>query len=87
MKQALREVGLEHALQLKEAEQQALAKAARKRAGGGRLRGFAKPRATERPVALQLKLAKSMEDQVSGFTDLEEFFIAQSKGWACLDVR
>ena len=79
MKEALREVGLEHALQLKEAEQEALLKAARKRAGGGRPRGFAKPRSAERPVALQLKLATSMEDQVSGFSDLEEFFIAQSK--------
>ena len=79
MKEALREVGLEHALQLKEAEQEALLKAARKRAGGGRPRGSAKPRSAERPVALQLKLATSMEDQVSGFSDLEEFFIAQSK--------
>ena len=79
MKEALREVGLEHALQLKEAEQATLVKAARKRARGGRPRGSAKPRSTERPVALQLKLAKSMEDQVSGFSDLEEFFIAQSK--------
>ena len=81
VKQALRELGLEHALQLKEAEQQALLKAARKRVGEGRPKGSGstKSRLRERPVALQLKLAKSMEYRVFGFADLDEFFTAQSK--------
>ena len=82
MKQALRELGLEHALQLKEAEQQALLKAARKRFGEGRPLKAQALRSLAFARGLWLYSSKSpslWSTGLSGFADLDEFFTAQSK--------